>query len=206
MLEKIQASVSGIEDNMSTAVSNLEARLDVMEGQAINQYTILNTVIPGCVNETPVIDETEQDLITINKDTLSRLREEDQPVETSPSSVPQEVGEELILSCVTPTKIKTVQQTLGKESERHLCALKLLRNFFSKDELATSNTDGTYDKKCLDSNKLNSLKILVFTKFPVSTNEEKDRAWRFIKGKINSKCRTTRKSLVKDFIPPARSL
>ena len=172
--------------------------------------TTVNTACAG--NDTPLMDETEpsrdnQDLTTINIDTLSRLREEDQTDETSPlrqhtatpASTPQEVGEELIVSCVTPTKIKTVQQTLRRESERHLCALRLLPYFFSKEELATSNTDGTYEKKCLDSNKLNSLEILVFTKFPVSTSKEKDRAWRFIKSRINSKCRTTRKHLLKDF-------
>lgn len=57
------------------------------------------------------------------------------------------VSEELI---GTLTKIETVQHTLGKESEQHLCALKLLPNFFIKEKLARSNTDGTYDKKCLD--------------------------------------------------------
>lgn len=154
----------------------------------------------------PVTEETElnrnQDLTTINIEALSRLQEEEPLVIGSPvlqAATATPVGEELIGTCVTPTKIKTVQHTLGKESEWHLCALKLLPNFFSKEELATSNTDGTYDKKCLDSNKLNSLKILVFTKFPASTSEEKDKAWRFIKSKINSKYRTTCKHLVRLF-------
>ena len=148
-----------------------------------------------------MMDETEcsgdltqdPELTTINTDTLSRLRaEEDQSAETNPdwegtsASTPQEVGEELIGTCVTPSKIRTVQETLAIERERHLCALKLLPSFFSKEELATSNTDGTHEKHCLDSNKLNSLKVLVFSKFPVNTMEEKDRAWRCIKGKINS--------------------
>ena len=157
------------------------------------------------MNET-VADETEfsndnEDLATINMDTLNTLCQEDQP-ETSPSPLPasstaQNVGEELIGTCVTPTKIKLVQQTLGKENERHLCALKLLPYVFSKEELATSNTDGSHEKKCLDNKKLNSLKILVFSKFPVSSREEKDKAWRLIKGKINSKCRAV-KRLAKD--------
>ena len=54
-----------------------------------------------------------------------------------------------------------------------MCALNLLPSFFSKEELATSNTDGTHEKHCLDSNKLKSLKVLVFSKFPVNTMEEK---------------------------------
>ena len=41
----------------------------------------------------------------------------------------QEVGEELIGSCVTPTKIKAVQQTLGQERQQDLCVLKLLQFF-----------------------------------------------------------------------------
>ena len=86
-----------------------------------------------------------------------------------------------------------VQKTLVEESQRHLSALKLLPCFFSKDELATSNTDGSHNKKCLDGNKLNSLKILVLSKFPASNSEEKDKAWRFIKSKINTKCRVKRK-------------
>lgn len=167
-------------------------------------YQLNATVIPECDDETPVKDNTEpskqnQHRTTINYDTLNGLREEGQ-------STAQEVGEELIGTCVTPTRIKTIQHTLSKpETERHLCALKLLPHFFSKEELAESNTDGSHDKKCLDSTKLNSLKILVFSKFPVSNSEEKDKAWRFIKGKINSKCRTTHKILMSDFTPP-RSL
>ena len=175
-----------------------------------------STVNSACVNETPVMDEIESsvdlnqdpDLTTINTDTQSRLRsDEDQSAETNPdwegmsASTPQEVGEELIGTCVRPSKIRAVQETLTKERERHLCALNLLPSFFSKEELATSNTDGTHEKHCLDSNKLKSLKVLVFSKFPVNTMEEKDRAWRCIKGKINSKCRAARKHLAKEVTP-----
>ena len=151
---------------------------------------------------TPVEDVTEpseESLTTISYNTLDALREEDEsaPQQSAARLASQEVGEELISTCVTPTRIKTIQNALSKpDTERHLCALKLLPHFFSKEELAESNTDGSHDKKCLDATKLNSLKILVFSKFPVSANEEKDKAWRFIKGKINSKCRATRKLLL----------
>ena len=159
----------------------------------------------GFAADIPVLDENEppvdiEDLTTIDTDTLDRLCEEVQPAEISQVVQPtrvatsvHEVGEELIGTCVTPTKIKTVQQTLGKESERHLCALKLLQSFFTNEELANSNTDGTYGKKCLDSAKLNSLKVLVFTKFPADASEDKEKVWRLIKSKINSKCRAIRK-------------
>ena len=43
---------------------------------------------------------------------------------------------------------------------------KLLPYFFSKKELVTSNTVGSHEKKYLDNKKLNSLKVLVFSKFP----------------------------------------
>ena len=106
----------------------------------------------------------------------------------------QDVGEELISTCVTPTRIKIIRETLSKpETERHLCALKLLPHFFSKEELSESNTDGSLGKKFLDGSKLNSLKLLVFSKFPANTSEEKDKTWRVIKGKINAKCRAARR-------------
>ena len=141
----------------------------------------------------------EKQLSTIDTETLNQLCAEVRP-ETSPDlqstdNTVTAVGEELIGTCVTPSKIKTVQHTLGKEKERHLCALKLLQVIFTNEELASSNTDGTYGKMCLDSGKLNSLKVLLFTKFPVGPNEDKDIVWRFIKGKINAKCRSIRKFL-----------
>ena len=157
-----------------------------------------------CENEVVVEETTSNDdsldLSTINIEALSDLREEeDQTIYPGQqNSGSQDIGEELIGTCVTPSKIKTVRQTMERESERHLCALKLLPCFFSRDELATSNTDGSHDKKCLDGNKLNSLKVLVFSKFPVGSSAEKDKMWRAIKAKINSKCRAA-KRLTKDF-------
>ena len=73
-----------------------------------------------------------------------------------------EVGEELIGTCITSTKIRTVQQALNQEKQQHLCVLKLILSFFTTEELAASNTDGLHGKSCLDSNKLNSLKVLLF--------------------------------------------
>ena len=140
-------------------------------------------------------------MVTINVDALNSLGEDDDseaspvylPTATPPTGAEQKVGEELIGTCVTPSKVKRVQQILEQGGERHLCALKLLPYFFSKEELSTSNTDGSHDKKCLDPHNLNSLKILVFSKFPVSSGAEKDKAWRLIKGKINSKCRAAKR-------------
>ena len=166
----------------------------------------LNAIIPECETSAEGAVEPErenEDLSTIDYNTLNVLREESQNTET-PETAPQEVGEELISTCVTPTRVKTIQRVLAQQdTKRHLCALRLLTHFFSKEELAESNTDGSHDKRGLDSGKLNSLKILVFSKFPASNGEEKDKAWRIIKGKINSKSRVARKSLkLPDSTPP----
>lgn len=77
------------------------------------------------------------------------------PVVYTPTQV---VSEDLIRTCVTPRKVKCVQETLKKSSQRHICALKLLPYFFSSEELMNGNTDGSHSKECLDSTKLNSLK------------------------------------------------
>ena len=106
------------------------------------------------------------------------------------------VGEEIICTCVTPSKVKEVEAMLKVEKQRHLCALKLLHFFFSKEELSMSNTEGTHEKQHLDRNKLNSLKALVFEKFPVESSEEKEKIWRSIKGKINTKCRVSKLTVV----------
>lgn len=153
----------------------------------------------------PVLEEPPK-LTTIDTETLDRLCGEVEPTANSPvvqpttavASPAQEVGLELIGTCVTPTKVKAVQSTLREESERHLCALKLVHSIFTNEELVSSNADGNYGKKCLDSNKLNSLKVLVFTKYPVDLNEDKEEIWRVIKSKINSKCRVIRKFAQKD--------
>lgn len=201
LLENIQASVSRIEERLITSsdVSNLERRLEVLEGQAAeNQFDLLNAIIPECETSAEGSAEPEggnEDLSTIDYNTLNVLREESQTTETQ-EAAPQEVSEELISTCVTPTRVKTIQRVLAQQdAKRHLCALRLLTHFFTKEELADSNTDGSHDKRGLDSGKLNSLKILVFSKFPASNSEEKAKAWRVIKGKINSKCRVARKSL-----------
>ena len=149
----------------------------------------LNAIIPECETSAEGSAEPEggnEDLSTIDYNTLNVLREESQTTETQ-EAAPQEVSEELISTCVTPTRVKTIQRVLTQQdAKRHLCALRLLTHFFTKEELAESNTDGNHDKRGLDSGKLNSRKILVLSKFPASNSEENAKAWRVIKGKINS--------------------
>lgn len=106
-----------------------------------------------------------------------------------PLSVPVPVSEDVIRSCVTPRKVNDIKVALEKETKRHRCALKLLPLFYTKEELEQCNTDGSHGKKQLDTTKLNSLKVLVFSKFPVECPAEKEKAWKIIKGKVNSKCR-----------------
>ena len=100
-----------------------------------------------------------------------------------------EVGDEVVRSCVTPRKFLVVKDVLKRENERHKCALKLLPYFFTAAELSISNTDGTHNKLPLDATRLNALKMLVFSRFPVESPEEKEKCWKFVKGKINGKCR-----------------
>lgn len=42
MLEKIQASVTAIEDNTATAVSSLATCLNVLEEHRVNEYTMVS--------------------------------------------------------------------------------------------------------------------------------------------------------------------
>lgn len=105
------------------------------------------------------------------------------------SAVEIPVAEDVIRTSVTPRKVQRVREALQKEANRHRCAVNLLPFFFTKEEIMNSNTDGLHGKQCLDSNKLNSLKVLVFSKFPAESATEKDKLWAFIKTKINARCR-----------------
>ena len=104
----------------------------------------------------------------------------------------KEVGEDVIRSLVTPSKSKGVREVLEKEKERHRCALRLLPFFFTSEELSHSNTEGTHNKLRLDVTKLQALKVLVFSRFPLESNTEKDKVWKSIKSKINAKCRLSK--------------
>ena len=126
---------------------------------------LANTFDYGSAEEiTPIIQDVPLDLHfpTIDAVTLASLREEDptppcSPVVELPAPSTPRVGEELIRTCVTPRKVTKVQEALEREKECHKCALKLLPYVFTKEELASSNTNGTHKKAC----KLNSLKTLV---------------------------------------------
>ena len=110
----------------------------------------------------------------------------------SHEALEMEVGDEVVSSCVTPRKFLAVKDILQKEKKPHKCALKLLPYFFTSAELSSSNTDGTHNKLPLDSTRLNSLKVLVFSRFPVESTLEKEKSWKSIKGKMNGKCRLTK--------------
>ena len=111
-------------------------------------------------------------------------------VASLPLSVP--VSEDVIRSCVTPRKVLIIQKALEKETQRHKCALKLVPYFFTQEELTKSNPDGSHGKERLDSTKLNSLKVIVFSKFPLDCPLEKEKIWKNVKSRINSKCRATK--------------
>ena len=62
---------------------------------------------------------------------------------------------------------------MGKEKERHRCALKLLPFFYTSEELSNSNNDGTHNKQQLDVTKLQALKVLVFSRFPIESHHRR---------------------------------
>ena len=147
---------------------------------------------------------SNQDLLTIDMETIATLRSDE--IEASLPATPENpsaaitidtkkdrdeipVAEDVIQTCVTPRKVRGVQSALQKETKRHRCAVKLLPYFFTDEELVSSNTDGTHGKLALDSNRLNSLKVLVFSKFAVECAAEKEKLWKYIKAKINDRCR-----------------
>ena len=105
---------------------------------------------------------------------------------------PAMISEEVVQTCVTPRKVQGVKSVLQLDKVPHRVAVKLLPYFFTKQELSSSNTEGTHKKQGLDTTKLNSLKVLVFTKFPIDYLEEKEKCWKFIKGKINDGCRASK--------------
>jgi len=149
---------------------------------------------------------SQEDLPTIDIDALEALRDEVNAAPKVQPSTPlgpalppadneldqSPMGNEVIETCVTPRKVLAVQTTLQGEHSRYRCAVKLLPFFFTKEELGTSNTEGSHGKQRLDRNKLNSLKVLVFNKFPVESHEEKEKLWKFIKTKINARCRASK--------------
>ena len=53
---------------------------------------------------------------------------------------------------------------------------------------ATAYTNSTHNKQQLDVTKLPALKVLVFSRFPIQSAKEKEKVWKSIKTKINSKC------------------
>ena len=66
--------------------------------------------------------------------------------------------------------------------------LSFFLSFFTSEELSNSNTKGTHNKQRLDATKLQALKVLVFSQFPVETTMKKVKAWKAIMSKIDSKC------------------
>ena len=118
-----------------------------------------------------LVDES-LDLTTINADALRTLQDVGASFSPIvPYAAPQHVQsvpgaddlcgpvtEELIRSCVTPRKVLGVRETLRGEKVRHRCAIKLLPQFFTREELAMSNTEGNFEKAPLDRTRLHSLK------------------------------------------------
>ena len=102
-------------------------------------------------------ESTESDFQTINLVQLSGLYElppsRSTPVNTvktgKKKSLSQDaftltpVSEDFIKTFVTPKKARKVYDAMALEKEAHRYALKILRCFFTKEELKSCNTSGT---------------------------------------------------------------
>lgn len=129
-------------------------------------------------NDLPTIDSVALASLNNDLEDLAPLPPATPTVPSTVSSTPKvphpslqevvadiHVGDKLIGSCITPWKMLVVRNILHNETKRHKCALQLLSNFFTKEELSNGNTNGTHSKMPLDSTKLNSMKVLVLSKF-----------------------------------------
>lgn len=198
MMERLEDSLSAMEDNMAARLDRIEHRLDSLEKMWVPirpEYEDLPTIDPDALAH--LHDELIEEIVPLPP-TPTPLAVNSTPV-NAPSTRPEEpiqssVREiaDVIRSCVTPRKVIGVQDVIQKENQRHKCTLKLLPFFFSREELSNSNTEGTHNKLPLDSTRLNSVKVLVFSRFPVDSPVEKERVWKCIKSKTNSKCRLSK--------------
>jgi len=199
VMETLEDTLSAMEDNMSLRLSKIEHRLDSLEKVFTDPVMNFDALPPN--DNLPTIDH--EALASLSNDPMEQFEPlpstplvpttpETLTLPSSSSQDDKEVGEDIICSLVTPSKLTGVQEVLEKEKERHRCALKLLPFFFTLEELSNSNTEGTHNKWWLDVTKFQVLKVLVFSRFPLESTTEKDKVWKSIKGKINSKCRLTK--------------
>ena len=165
-------------DKVTSQLVTVTPQVDTVTPQIETVTPQVDTVTPQVDTAMPQVEAVtfQVDTVTPQVDTITPQADEvtRQATPTEVPTIEVPVGEEVIRTCVTPRRVHNVQVALQKEVNRHRCAVRLLPYFFSKEELSTSNTDGTHDKQCLDSNKLNSIKVF-FSKFPVECAGERDR-------------------------------
>lgn len=178
MVEKVEKVIVSLEGRMTASLERIEERLDRLEAVSNNPAPIPcemdDSFSPANTSSTVEMVNESIELSTIDADALCRLQTlQDLGNSLSPvvpcvapqQSVPDSpcpVTDELIRSCVTPRKVSKVREALQGEKERHRCAVKLLPHFFTKEELATCNTEGTFEKAPLDRTRLHSLKGKAF--------------------------------------------
>lgn len=71
-------------------------------------------------------------------------------------------------------------------------SLNLLEALFTRDEMAASNINGARGRELLDPIKIKAIQAHINFKFPIEPEKEEIR-WRFIKPRIDSKCRAQRR-------------
>lgn len=146
---QFESTIPDLESTVNSSTLMFENDLPTIDHEAVAELYERQTM-PATVQTPPPPPPPSQPPVCATPVAI-----QSSPVVNSPVV---EVSDELIKTCVTPRKVRRVQETLNKATQRHMCALKLLRYFFSNDELTNGNTDGSHNKECLDTTKLNSLK------------------------------------------------
>ena len=88
------------------------------------------------------------------------------PQTTTENAVPAEENtfdadtgvDEIVGTYVSPSKLARIKRGLVLATERHKCALKLLDNLFSKQELSNGNIRGAAGKNKLDETRIGMIK------------------------------------------------
>ena len=80
-----------------------------------------------------------------------------------------------------------------KLSVRHGLSLKLVGLLYSSKELAMCNCTGTLGSEKLDTDRMQYIREITFTRFPCSLVETQEDVWKFICSKIDAKHRNEKK-------------
>ncbi|CAH3027298.1 unnamed protein product [Porites evermanni] len=161
---------NGVDKGANTTVSYVHHYLQNCElGETQQSYS--QDTESSCIYLTAdgtSICENDSDLLTIDEDALSRMQE---LFPVSPVVPPTEPLQPALINNSSTPVTEDLRETRQSGTDLYKCAINLLPNFFTPAELAMSNTDGNFGKQLLDKTKLHTLKVLIFTTFPVGPED-----------------------------------